>query len=302
LIGIDTFLFYVQTLVRSFFLAFEDVPSWSHSRWEHPGELKGFPNPQRKGVNKGMTDKPKRNPEGKEPKAEDTEEQTLPQPEEGETEETPTSPKPENEGETIEDLRQKLDEANKARGKAVFELGQRNKQIQAVEERLGGIEEKLKTAKGTEEVKYLKEQIEIITSELETLRSEGQKKLFEEGKLKVIEEVLSDVPEAKDFILSMLPDFEYTAVPKGIEKWDNATEALDYVRWKLSEAKRRYLARRKKGKEETPPEPGTQPVNPPVSKTKTPNLDEEIEKAKAAGDIRTAIQLKKQKQWEESQF
>jgi len=246
-----------------------------------------------------MTDKqPKRTPEGKEPGAEDTEETTLPQPEKGETEDTPTNPTPE-EGETIEDLKRQLDDANKARGKAVFELGQRNKQIQTVEERLVGIETKLKTAKGSEEVKYLKEQIEIISSELETLRSEGQKKLFEEGKMKVIQEVLSDVPEAKDFILSMLPDFEYTAVPKGIEKWDNADEALDYVRWKLSEAKKRYLIRRKG--EEKPLEPGTQPINPPVSKTKTPNLDEEIEKAKAAGDVHTALKLKKQKQFEESQ-
>jgi len=248
-----------------------------------------------------MADEPKRTPKGEEPEAEDTEEQDLPQPEEGESEDTPAN-QPLDKGETIEDVRRRLDEANRARGKAVFELGQRNKQIQAVEDRLAGIEGKLATAKGSEEVTYLKEQIEAITAELTEMRSQGQKQLFDEGKEKVIKEVLADVPDARDFILSMLPDFEYTAVPKGIEKWDSADEALDYVRWKLSKAKEQYLALKKpaQGREE-PSEPGTQPTSPPVPTTRTPNLDEEIAKAIKAGDTRTALKLKKQKQWEESQ-
>jgi len=242
-----------------------------------------------------MADEPKRTPEGDEPKADDTE-NVVPQSEEDEKKDIPTNDQPDK-GETIEDIRRQLDEANKARGKAVFELGQRNKQIQGVEDRLSQMEAKLSTAKGSEEIGFLKEQIEAITAELGEMRNEGQKKLFEEGKEKVIREVLADVPEAKDFILEMLPDFEYTAVPKGIEKWDNADEALDYVRWKLTKAKERYLAQRKTGE----PEPGTQPSNPPVPKTKTPNLDEEIRKAKASGDVFTALRLKKQKQFEESQ-
>ncbi len=247
-----------------------------------------------------MADEPKRTPEGDEPKASDTEEQNLPQPseEEDESKNAPTNDQPDK-GETIEDIRRQLDEANKARGKAVFELGQRNKQVQAIEDRLSGLETKLSTAKGSEEVSYLKEQIEAITAELTEMRSEGQKQLFNDGKEKIIEEVLADVPEAKDFILEMLPDFEYTAVPRGIEKWDNADEALDYVRWKLTKAKERYLTRRKAGVQ--PQAPGMQPTSPPIPKTKTPNLDEEIAKAIKAGDTHLALRLKKQKQWEESE-
>ena len=208
-----------------------------------------------------------------------------------------TNPLPAN-GETIEELRRQLDESNKARGKAVFELGEKNKQTRELENRLSQIEGKLSTAKGSEDAKYLKEQIELLETEIRDIKSGGEKQKFEEGKQAIIEDVLSDVPEAKDFILSMQPDFEYATTPKGIEKWESADEALDYVRWKLSEAKKRYLTKRQPAE---PKNEGSQPLNPPVTPTKTPNLEELYNKALAAGDTFTALKLKKQLAFERSQ-
>lgn len=241
-----------------------------------------------------MSDELKRTP-GEEPETVDTG-TSDPQP----TSETPdetTNPSSQD-GASIEALRRQLDEANKARGRAVYELGEKNKQTRELENRLSQIEGKLATAKGSEDAKYLKEQIELLETEIREVKSGSERQKFEAGKNAVIEEVLSDVPEAKDFILAMQPDFEYATTPKGIEKWENADEALDYVRWKMSEAKKRYLAKR-----QTQPQSneGTQPVNPPVVKTKTPNLEEAYKQALATGDTYTALKLKKQLAFERSQ-
>lgn len=242
-----------------------------------------------------MSDELNRTP-GDEPGKGDTEGQESSQPQ-GEPDSNPTNPAPDN-GDSIEELRRQLDEANKARGKAVYELGQRNKYSQDLEGRLNSLETKLGAAKGSEDAKYLKEQIELLEAEIREMKSGGERQKFEEGKQAVIEEVLGDTPEAKEWILAMQPDFEYATTPKGIEKWESADEALDYVRWKLSEAKKRYLAKRQPS---PPAEPGTAPVNPPVSKPRTPNLEEMYKKALAAGDTFAALKLKKQLEHERSQ-
>jgi hypothetical protein len=241
-----------------------------------------------------MPDELKRTP-GEEPETVDTG-ASDPQP----TSETPdetTNPSSQD-GESIEALRRQLDEANKARGRAVYELGEKNKQTRELENRFSQLEAKLGAAKGSEDAKYLKEQIELLETEIREMKTGGERVKFEAGKQAIIEEVLADVPEAKDFILSMQPDFEYATTPKGIEKWENADEALDYVKWKLSEAKKRYLAKRQSAK---PVEPGTQPTNPPVVKTRTPNLEELYNKALATGDTYAALKLKKQLAFERSQ-
>jgi hypothetical protein len=240
-----------------------------------------------------MSDEPIRTP-GEEPETVDP--GTFdPQPK-SETPNESTNPSTQN-GVTNEDLRKQLDEANRARGKAVYELGEKNKQARELENRLSQIEGKLSSAKGSDDAKYLKEQIDLLQTELQDMKGSSEKQKFEEGKQAIIEEVLGEVPEAKDFIVAMQPDFEYATTPKGIEKWENADEALDYVRWKLSEAKKRYLAKRQ-------PEPkneGTQPTNPAVVKTRTPNLEELYYKTLAAGDTYGALKLKKQIASERSQ-